>query len=71
MLTGGDDYELVITAPPDRRAILAALAADHGVAITEIGRLEPGAPGAVTVIDADGQTLTPATRGWNHFAEHP
>ena len=70
LLTGGDDYELVFTAPFECRPTLAALAARHGVAITEIGRLESaGPPGTITIADADGQIRTPTIRGWNHFTE--
>ncbi|WP_148219368.1 thiamine-phosphate kinase [Azospirillum sp. B510] len=66
-ITGGDDYELLFTAPPALRADLAALAADCGVAITEIGALQPGTPGQVTVLDAAGAPLPLARRGWDHF----
>ena len=43
LLAGGDDYELVFTALPDRRDAVAAAAANAGVAVTRIGRIEAGA----------------------------
>ena len=43
LLAGGDDYELVFTAPPPRRDAVAAAAAGAGVAVTRIGRIEAGA----------------------------
>lgn len=66
-ITGGDDYELLFCAPPSARDALAALAADSGVAITEIGELTPGTPGEVAVLDAAGTPLPLARRGWDHF----
>src|SRR5258706_10231420 len=38
-LAGGDDYELVFTAPPDRAAQVHAAARSAGVAVTPIGRI--------------------------------
>lgn len=64
---GGDDYELVFTAPAGDRATVAALAAQHGVAITEIGRLTSAPTGQVEILDFDGQPLALTRRGWNHF----
>ena len=66
-ITGGDDYELLFTAPPSARDALAALAAHSGVAITEIGELTPGLPGEVTVLDGAGASLPLTRRGWDHF----
>ena len=66
-LTGGDDYELLFTAPEAARDALAALAAETGVAITEIGRTVPGPAGRVDVLDARGAPLHLPQRGWDHF----
>lgn len=68
VLTGGDDYELLFAAPADRREALAALGRRHGVAITEIGRLDGAGPaGRVAVIDGQGQPLPLTRTGWTHF----
>jgi thiamine-monophosphate kinase len=69
-LTGGDDYEIVLAAPPEAAPALAALSREAAVPLTAIGRLEapgPAGPG-VEVIDAAGRPLALAAAGWNHFA---
>jgi thiamine-monophosphate kinase len=43
--TAGEDYELLLTAPPERSAAIEAAAGDAG--LTWIGRVEAGEPGAV------------------------
>lgn len=65
LLAGGDDYELVFTAAPGRRAEVEALARDLGLALTRIGRIVAGAP-AVRLLDAAGAPV-PAPGGWDHF----
>jgi thiamine-monophosphate kinase len=64
-LAGGDDYELLFTAPPARRGEIERLAAslDHGV--TRIGRIEAGAE--VQVVGADGLAIAIDRLGWRHF----
>lgn len=64
-LTGGDDYEILFTAPPDRRAGIAEIAAGIGVAVTRIGVMTAGE--GVSVVDADGRPLILAHEGWRHF----
>jgi thiamine-monophosphate kinase len=63
--TGGDDYELLFTAPPEAGAALAALAQELGVAITEIGAIDSGS--GVRLLDAAGREITVAASGWRHF----
>ncbi len=41
-ITGGDDYELLFTAPTSAREAVVALSREVGVPITEIGRIEAG-----------------------------
>lgn len=67
VLTGGDDYELLFTAPAECRDALAALADETGVAITEIGRTLDGPAGLIHVLDGQGRPLTLAAAGWTHF----
>jgi len=64
-LGGGDDYELLFTAPPRSDETLAALARAEGVAITAIGRIEAGT--GVTVLDAEGAAMTVEIGGYRHF----
>jgi thiamine-monophosphate kinase len=66
LLSGGDDYELVFTAPGGRRDDVDALARDLGLPLTRIGRIVPGTPG-VRLVDRSGATVS-APRGWDHFA---
>jgi len=39
ILAGGDDYELIFTAPPERRAAVEALGACLGLPLSRIGRI--------------------------------
>ena len=67
ILTGGDDYELLFTAPPRARAAVAALSGEAGVAVTAIGEIAGSGPGVVRVVDADGRGLTFERPGYRHF----
>ena len=69
-LAGGDDYELLFTAPAARHADIAALPAMLGLALTRIGTIEPGEPGVpprLTLLDADGRPVPTDQRGYDHF----
>jgi thiamine-monophosphate kinase len=68
LLAGGDDYELVFTAPADRHADLTALSNRLGLALTRIGLIETGASPRLTLLDADGQPVDIVRRGYDHFA---
>jgi thiamine-monophosphate kinase len=65
VLGGGDDYELLFAAPLSSSAGLAALAAERGVPITQIGRIEPGE--GVRVVDEVGRAMAPPRLGYRHF----
>ena len=75
-LAGGEDFELLVAAPPDvierATALLAARAqeppfANALVPLKVVGRLEEGTPGQVTVLDEHGQPVTPPKSSWDHF----
>ncbi|MBC7908104.1 MAG: thiamine-phosphate kinase [Rhodospirillaceae bacterium] len=66
LLTGGDDYELLFTAPPSATADFLDLAKRIGVPLTAIGRMQAGS--GVTVHDASGQILSLGQGGWRHFS---
>jgi len=68
LLGGGDDYELLFTAPEERRAAVLALAAEIGLPLTRIGRTVAGAP-AVSVLDGAGRTVPVGPGGYDHFRE--
>jgi thiamine-monophosphate kinase len=64
-LSGGDDYELLFTAPPQARDAVLRAAAAAAVAVTPIGRIE-AAPGA-RFVDGRG-ALVSCFAGFDHFA---
>jgi len=66
VLAGGDDYELVFTAPQAVRGEVEALARHAGVALARVGAVVPGEP-RLAVLDAAGNALA-AERGFDHFA---
>jgi thiamine-monophosphate kinase len=69
-LTGGDDYEIILTAPPTAAVRIAELSRSSGVPITPIGRMAPTTEAAqprVVVLDERGQPLAFAAEGWTHF----
>jgi thiamine-monophosphate kinase len=65
LATGGDDYELLFTAAPDRAEAVCARGAALGIALTRIGRIEPGA--GVRLVDASGRAVAVEAAGWRHF----
>jgi thiamine-monophosphate kinase len=64
VLGGGYDYELLFTAPPDAASSIAALAAELGLPLTAIGRIEAGR--GVRVVDAAGAEIALARAGYTH-----
>ncbi|MGH8673935.1 MAG: thiamine-phosphate kinase [Burkholderiales bacterium] len=66
VLSGGDDYELVFTAPQAERAALESLARDVGVSLTRVGCIVAGAP-SLRIVDARGGEIPPG-RGFDHFS---
>jgi thiamine-monophosphate kinase len=66
VLSGGDDYELLFTAPQSARAQIAALSAALGLALSRVGAIQRGEP-KLQVLDALGKPMAVA-RGFDHFA---
>lgn len=64
-LAGGDDYELLFTAPADAAAGIAAIARETAVPVSAIGRIERGQ--GVRVVDARGAPITVTDAGYRHF----
>ena len=64
-LTGGDDYELLFTASPDRRAAIEALRTDLGHELTRIGAIRELR--GLEVHDGEGGPLAIEGLGWRHF----
>ena len=66
-LAGGDDYELIFTAPAERRADVEALGSVLGLALTRIGTIQTGVPPRLTLGEIDGQPVAINQRGYDHF----
>lgn len=66
VLGGGDDYELLFSAPPAARAAVETIARELGLALTRVGSIVPGAA-RLDLRDAAGRPMTPP-RGYDHFA---
>jgi thiamine-monophosphate kinase len=64
ILTGGDDYEIVLTLPPRRLAAFSAAAKAAGVMATEIGRVQKGES---TCFLRDGKALAFRRTAYSHF----
>ena len=65
-LAGGDDYELVFTAPASARSAVQAAARSSQTPVTRIGQIdaEPG----LRLVDAAGHPLTQRFGAFDHFA---
>ena len=66
LLAGGDDYELLFSAPAHRHAAVLAAAAQAGVAVHPCGQIE-AAPG-LRVLDRRGEAVATPWRSFDHFA---
>jgi thiamine-monophosphate kinase len=70
VLSGGDDYEILFTAPPSAADGLAEVSRLAGIPITAIGHMttpSPGMPADVQVRDASGNLFALGREGWTHF----
>jgi thiamine-monophosphate kinase len=65
-LTGGEDYELLFSAPPERRAAVAALAEQTGCPLTRIGQITAQTVG-IRVNGPEGNVDQPGRAGYDHF----
>ena len=66
-LSGGDDYELCFTAPGNQSLAIAQIAARLELPLWHIGEMVAGPAGEVTVFDPDGQPVSLARKGFDHF----
>jgi thiamine-monophosphate kinase len=67
LLAGGDDYELLFTAPNVARERVAAIGREVGVPLTRVGEVTPPGTGLV-VRGEDGAPLPALPRAFDHFA---
>ncbi|MDP2954266.1 MAG: thiamine-phosphate kinase [Chloroflexota bacterium] len=66
-LSGGEDYELIFTAPPP---LMARAVQTLKTPVTVIGQLVPGTPGKVTLVDERGKSIGRREGGWDHFTSN-
>ncbi|MDH3743276.1 MAG: thiamine-phosphate kinase [Hyphomicrobiales bacterium] len=69
-LTGGDDYEILFTAPANAANRIDQISQSSGTPITTIGRVEKTSRAIetrVTVLSPDGTPLKLSNKGWTHF----
>jgi len=63
--TGGDDYELCFTLPPECEMKLKQAASIYGVVVSRVGRIVSGAD--VRLIDEAGTRVSLGDKGYRHF----
>ena len=67
VIGGGEDYELLFTAPPDRmEALIESVVSKTGTPVTVIGEVLPADRGRELVLP-DGSRQTLESSGWRHF----
>jgi thiamine-monophosphate kinase len=67
VLTGGEDYELIFTAPKGRSREIARVSKGFGVRITEVGEIVRVQKKAVRVFGNNGAELGFRAMGFEHF----
>ena len=65
-LSGGEDYELLFTAPPRMRNRILSLVRAHKIPITRIGEILPKEEGFL-ISRKDGKDYSPSRLGFEHF----
>ena len=66
-LSGGEDYELLFTAPG---GIIERVKQRLSIPVTVIGEIIGGELGKVTILGETGREVEWEKRGWEHFANH-
>jgi thiamine-monophosphate kinase len=65
VLSGGDDYELVFTAAPERRPEIENISRDLGLPVARVGIVRAG-EARLVVVGSDGQPMS-FKAGFDHF----
>ena len=68
-LTGGEDYELLFTAPPDMKTMIEELSKEVNLPITAIGEMVQ-IEEVLKVIDKEGAELKIFNEGFEHFKSY-
>jgi len=68
-MNGGDDYELVFTAPSDKRGLVEQASISSLTPVTRIGRIIEltGPQARLTMHDRTGQEVFMPAGGFDHF----
>jgi len=64
-LSGGEDYELLLTLRPGLAPRASALSARLGIRLTRVGVVEEGS--GVEIVDPAGHPVLPGRTGFDHF----
>ena len=68
VLDGGDDYELLFTAPPAARLRIEQIGRDCAVPLSRIGRTQPENGADRLWLRENGHLRPYAAQGFDHFA---
>lgn len=68
LLGGGDDYELLFTAPVTQRSSIEALSQRLDLPLHRLGHTETGKADGLRVLDRQGIAIAPASPGYDHFS---
>lgn len=65
IISGGDDYRVLMAVPPERVDLLRGLAAEAGITASELGVLAEGS--GVRIRDRNGHAIAAGPGGYDHF----
>ncbi len=65
LITSGDDYELLFTAAPDQRQLLADIASKTGIGLIRIGHMTAGKE--IIYLDENNVRIALKSKGYRHF----
>ncbi|ACT59071.1 thiamine-phosphate kinase [Hirschia baltica] len=65
LVTKGDDYQSVFTAPPEAKAVILRASLQYGLEITKIGTMQTGQ--GVSLQRPNGTMIPIKSDGWKHF----
>ncbi len=68
-LSGGEDYELLFTAPEKIIDNVSSILEPAGCPVTVIGEMVADSGSKVILLDRDGRTIRLPGPGWDHFAK--
>jgi thiamine-monophosphate kinase len=66
-LSGGEDYELLFTIPPDRETAVRKALSPFGTSVSVLGKITAS---GLRVVDLNGKDYPVIARGYNHFSPH-